>query len=70
MVISADHYEKKQFEELRKNSKFERIIENVKMLYEVRNTNFPNSMTEIRVSGVDYYKTWIEINLENFGNPL
>ena len=53
IVISADHYEKKTFEELRKNSNFETIVENVTMLFETRK-KFNNSITEIRVSGVNY----------------
>ena len=56
IVISADHYEKKTFEELRKNSNFETIIKNVNMLFEIRK-KFKNSLTEIRVSGIDYYKS-------------
>jgi len=56
IVISADHYEKKTFEELRKNSNFETIIKNVNMLFEIRK-KFKNPLTEIRVSGIDYYKS-------------
>jgi radical SAM protein with 4Fe4S-binding SPASM domain len=56
IVISADHYEKKTFEQLRKNSNFETIIKNVNMLFETRK-KFKNSLTEIRVSGIDYYKS-------------
>ena len=56
LVISADHYEKKTFEELRKNSNFEHIVKNVNMLFEIRK-KFKNPITEIRVSGVDYYKS-------------
>lgn len=54
IVISGDHYEKEKFEELRKNSIFEKIVENVKNLYEIRKKEFPNSETEIRISGVDH----------------
>ena len=62
LVISADHYEKKTFEELK----------NVNMLFEIRK-KFKNPITEIRVSGVDYYKStdknkfhdfWIKISDE------
>ncbi len=72
VVISADHYEKKTFEELRKNSNFETIVKNVKMLFETRK-KFKNPLTEIRVSGIDYYKStnknifhdfWIKISDE------
>lgn len=56
VVISADHYEKKTFEELRKNSNFENVVKNVNMLFKIRK-KFINSITEIRVSGIDFYKT-------------
>tara|TARA_Y100000031_G_scaffold155579_1_gene206768 strand:- start:399 stop:1565 length:1167 start_codon:yes stop_codon:yes gene_type:complete len=56
VVISADHYEKKTFEELRKNSNFETVVKNVNMLFETRK-KFKNPLTEIRVSGIDYYKS-------------
>ena len=70
VVISADHYEKKTFEELRKNSNFETIVKNVKLLFETRK-KFKNPLTEIRVSGIDFYKStnknifrdfWIKIS--------
>jgi len=72
VVISADHYEKKTFEELRKNSNFETVVKNVKLLFETRK-KFKNPLTEIRVSGIDYYKStnknifrdfWIKISDE------
>jgi radical SAM protein with 4Fe4S-binding SPASM domain len=72
VVISADHYEKKTFEELRKNSNFETVVKNVKLLFETRK-KFKNPLTEIRVSGIDFYKStnknifrdfWIKISDE------
>ena len=63
VVISADHYEKKQFEILRKGSNFEEIVKNVEMLFNIRKKNFPNSKTEIRISGIDYNK---DLNREKF----
>ena len=63
VVISADHYEKKQFEILRKGSNFEKIVKNVEMLFNIRKKNFPNSKTEIRISGIDYNKN---LNREKF----
>ena len=53
LVVSADHYEKIEFEKLRKNSKFEVVVKNVDMLFSIREKYFPNSITEIRVSGID-----------------
>lgn len=65
VVISADHYEKGMYEELRKNSNFEKIVKNVDMLFKIRD-DYPNSLTEIRVSGVDYYKSTNQEEFYNF----
>ena len=56
IVISADHYEKAKFEKLRLNSKFDNIVNNVDLLYAIRKKFYPNSITEIRVSGIDAEK--------------
>ena len=55
IVISGDHYEKEKYEYLRKNSVFEKIVSNVTLLFETRK-NYPNSKTEIRISGIDLEK--------------
>ena len=69
-VISADHYEKKTFEELRKNSNFEKIVSNVKMLYKIRNEFYKDCETEIRVSGIDFYKNLDKKKFEEFWSPI
>ena len=53
VVISADHYIKKDYERLRLNAKFEEILVNVDRLFKIRKDHYPNSVTEIRISGVD-----------------
>ena len=69
IVISADHYVKKDYERLRLGANFEKILKNVDMLYNIRQKYYPGSMTEIRVSGVDsdknlnrdeFHKFWIQ----------
>jgi radical SAM protein with 4Fe4S-binding SPASM domain len=65
IVISADHYQKKEYERLRKNSNYEKIIKNVDNLFEIRKKYYPNSSTEIRVSGIDSDKN---LNREKFRN--
>ena len=69
VVISSDHYEKEHYERLRLNSNYEQIVKNVDMLFNIRKSNYPNSQTEIRVSGVDneknldrnkFYNFWIK----------
>lgn len=56
IVISADHYEEEKFEKLRKGSKFKEILKNVDLLFNIRNEYYKESITEIRVSGVDVEK--------------
>jgi len=53
VVISADHYEKEKFEKLRKNSNFEKIVNNVDNLYKIRE-NYTHTNTEIRISGIEF----------------
>ena len=65
VVISGDHYEKEKYEILRKNSIFEEIVKNVKMLHNTRK-EFPNSDTEIRISGIDLEKNLDREKFKNF----
>ncbi len=69
LVVSADHYEKDEFEKLRKNANFEQVVSNVDRMYSIREKDYPNSITEIRVSGIDsskkldrekFYNFWIK----------
>ena len=55
IVISADHYQKDEYERLRKNSNFEKIVKNVDMLFQIRK-EYDYQVTEIRVSGIDNEK--------------
>ena len=53
MVISSDHYIKEDYERLRVGSNFEKVVSNVDNLFNIRKKFYPNSITEIRISGVD-----------------
>ena len=53
VIISSDHYIKKDYERLRLGSNFEKVVENVDRLYEIRKKFYPDSITEIRISGID-----------------
>ena len=66
VVISADHYIKEDYERLRKGANFEKIINNVDMLFNIRKEHYPNSITEIRVSGIDNEKNLDRKKFENF----
>ena len=63
IVISADHYIKEDYERLRLNSNFEKILKNVDQLYNIRSKYYKDSITEIRISGVDNDKN---LNREKF----
>ena len=66
VVVSADHYKKQPFEKLRKGAKFEKVVSNTAMLHRIREKQYPDCKTEIRVSGVDYYKNLDRKNFSNF----
>ena len=53
IVISSDHYIKEDYERLRLGSNFEKVVKNVDMLFKIRKRYYPNSSTEIRISGID-----------------
>ena len=53
IVISSDHYIKEDYERLRLGSNFEKVVKNVDMLFKIRRKYYPNSTTEIRISGID-----------------
>lgn len=53
IVISADHYIKEDYERLRLGANFEKIVNNVDRLFNIRKKFYPDSATEIRVSGID-----------------
>ena len=66
VVISADHYIKENYEKLRVNSNFEKIIKNVDFLFNLRKAQYPNSKTEIRVSGIDNEKKLDKSKFKSF----
>ena len=53
VVVSSDHYIKEDYERLRLGSNFEKVVKNVDMLFNIREEHYPDSITEIRISGVD-----------------
>jgi len=53
VVISSDHYIKEDYERLRLGSNFENVVKNVDMLFNIKKEHYPNSLTEIRISGID-----------------
>ena len=66
VVISSDHYIKKDYERLRLGSNFEKVVENVDRLYEIRKKFYPDSITEIRISGIDNDRNLDREKFKNF----
>ena len=66
VIISSDHYIKKNYERLRLGSNFERVVENVDRLYEIRKKFYPDSITEIRISGIDNERNLDRKKFKNF----
>jgi pyruvate-formate lyase-activating enzyme len=51
-VFSIDHYEKERYEAIRVNAVFEEVRRNVDRFLEIRETQYPESRCEVRISGV------------------
>ncbi len=66
VIISSDHYIKKDYERLRLGSNFEKVVKNVDQLYEIRNKFYPDSITEIRISGIDNERNLDREKFKNF----
>lgn len=71
IVISNDAYNEELYKEIRVRGDFDRVVGNVRRLYEMREKQYPNSKLEIRISGVkvredqieeDFRSFWIEIS--------
>tara|TARA_B100000989_G_scaffold287914_1_gene258052 strand:+ start:25773 stop:26927 length:1155 start_codon:yes stop_codon:yes gene_type:complete len=69
IIVSSDHYIKEKYEKLRVGANFDKIVQKVDMLYETRKKYYPDSFTEIRISGIDnernldrekFYEFWIK----------
>jgi radical SAM protein with 4Fe4S-binding SPASM domain len=53
LVFSVDSADKEQYEKIRRNAKFEKVVENIKRFHEIRK-EYPDSMCKTRISGVKY----------------
>lgn len=52
LVFSIDSYERENYERIRQKAKFDRVVLNVKRFMKIREDEFPNNRTTVRVSGV------------------
>jgi len=69
IVISSDHYIKEHYERLRLGSNFEKVVKNVDMLFNIRKKYYPQSLTEIRISGIDNEKNLDRKKFKEFWIP-
>ena len=63
---TADVNIKEDYERLRLGSNFEKTVQNVDMLFNIRKKYYPESITEIRISGVDSEKKLDRDKFKNF----
>ena len=66
VVVSSDHYIKEDYERLRLGSNFEKVVKNVDMLFNIRKKFYPDSFTEIRISGIDNERNLDREKFKNF----
>jgi radical SAM protein with 4Fe4S-binding SPASM domain len=66
LIISSDHYIKEDYERLRLGSNFEKVVKNVDMLFNIRKEFYPDSFTEIRISGIDNERNLDREKFKNF----
>ena len=52
LVLSIDEKNKENYEKIRVNAKFEKIMKNLDLLKNIREKNYRNSKLKIRISGV------------------
>ena len=52
LVFSVDSYYKEEFESLRVNANFEKVVDNIKKFQKVRDDDYPTSNCVTRISGV------------------
>tara|TARA_Y100000816_G_scaffold292094_1_gene285799 strand:+ start:2922 stop:4046 length:1125 start_codon:yes stop_codon:yes gene_type:complete len=52
VVYSVDESEEKKYEEIRVGAKFKVVLENIKNFKKIRDSEYPNSKTSTRISGV------------------
>lgn len=56
LVLSIDESNKENYEKIRVNAKFDKIMKNLEMLKEIREKNYKNSKLKVRISGVKINK--------------
>jgi len=70
VALSIDAHEKAVYEDIRVRGKFDEVVENVRRLRKIRDTQYPNSNLEIRVSGVQFREDQDEAGFHAFWSEI
>lgn len=72
LVFSMDSANKEEYEAMRVNARFEKVVSNIKRVVEIKSTNFSGTRTMLRVSGVNYEgnDSGYESLAQHFGDSL
>lgn len=70
LVFSIDSHEKAKYEKIRVKGKFNKVLENIKKFLTIRENEFPEHTTTVRVSGVKVSKNLDKNEFNEFWNEL
>ena len=70
LVFSIDSYERENYEEIRKKAKFDKVVHNIQRFMQIRDEEFPNHRTTVRVSGVKVDKKQSKQKFNEFWSQL
>lgn len=66
VTFSADACNKETYERIRVKGKFEKVVNNIKRFKEIRDSDYPNHITQTRISGVAVENTQSPKEMESF----
>ena len=70
LVFSIDSHEKAKYEKIRVKGKFNKVLENIKKFLTIRENEFPEHTTTVRVSGVKVSKNLDKNEFNEFYSQL
>lgn len=70
LVISIDAHTEQMYKEIRVRGDFERVVSNVRRLFDIRTRQYPDSGLEIRISGVKIRDDQDEDGFRNFWSEI
>ncbi|CCQ75497.1 protein of unknown function[Include Radical SAM superfamily domain] [Magnetospira sp. QH-2] len=70
IALSVDASEKEVYESIRVRGKFDVVVENIRRLRAIRDKHYPNSLSEIRISGVRFREDQNERHFQDFWSEI